>query len=276
MMQTMKRGLALIMVLVMFVAFVPALIVNVDAAGNVTYVYSGDYIYNWGTREEKATFLSPNAEKFYKDNNTSYAELSSYSGGTGRSDAPNSELYDVLHDLMKNNHDYETSYDATRSLYQYTDCQNSGKDSKKISSFYSGLGIGPAWDGGTTWNREHTWPNSKGEGNGENDIMMLRPASMTENSSRGNRAYGIGSGFYYPNAESNDQYDVRGDVARIFLYVYVRWGNVNGIGTGDYTTVWGEKGVIESTERLLEWFRVAYSNWCVPANSSRPILYPLN
>ena len=35
MMQTMKRTLALFMVLVMFVAFVPALIVQVDAAGNV-------------------------------------------------------------------------------------------------------------------------------------------------------------------------------------------------------------------------------------------------
>ncbi len=261
MMQTMKRGLALIMVLVMFVAFVPALIVNVDAAGNVTYVYSGKYIYNWGTREEKATFLSPNAEKFYKDNNTSYAELSSYSGGTGRSDAPNSELYDVLHDLMKNNHDYETSYDATRSLYQYTDCQNSGKDSKKISSFYSGKEIGPSWDGGSTWNREHTWPQSKSLSTHKNDIMMLRPTSVSENSSRGNTAYGESNSYYNPNKASGSTHDVRGDVARIFLYVYVRWENT--------TYAWGSSGVMESVEVLLAWMEAdPVDTWELGRNDS--------
>ena len=246
MVQTMKRSLAWVLVLVMFVAFVPTLIVNVDAAGNVNYVYSGKYIYNWGTRGTVATFLSPNAEKFYDKNNTTYAKLSSYSGGTGKSDAPSSALYDVLHDLMKDNHSYETSYDATRNLYQYTDCQNSGKDSKKISSFYSGKEIGPSWDGGKTWNREHTWPDSKGLGGyDENDIMMLRPTSSNENSSRGNIAYGQSNGYYHPNSESNGNYDLRGDTARIFLYVYVRWGNIN--------YAWGTNGVMESVEVLLTW-----------------------
>jgi hypothetical protein len=45
MMQTMKRGLALLIVLVMCVALVPALNLNVNAA-TVDYVYSGSYIYN--------------------------------------------------------------------------------------------------------------------------------------------------------------------------------------------------------------------------------------
>ena len=71
MMQTMKRTLAWLLVLVMLVAFVPALILHVDAAGNVDYVYSGKYIYNWGSRGTVATFLSPNAEEFYEDNNNS-------------------------------------------------------------------------------------------------------------------------------------------------------------------------------------------------------------
>ena len=242
MMQTMKRGLAWLLVLIMLAAFVPTLILTASAA-EVTYVYDGKYIYNWGTRGTVATFLSPNAEEFYEDNDTSYAELSALSGGTGKSNAPSSALYRELQSLMKSAHTHQTSYAETRDLYKYTDCQNNGG---KISSFYSGTAIGPAWGQGN-WNREHTWPNSKGlGGNDENDIMMLRPTSTSENSSRGNTAYGQSSGYYNPNSESNGNYDLRGDTARIFLYVYVRWGN-----TGNYA--WGKSGVMESVEVLLEW-----------------------
>ena len=241
MMQTMKRGLALFLVLVMFVAFVPTLILNVDAA-EVNYVYNGKYIYNWGTRGTVATFLSPNAEAFY-EKTQSYEELAANAGGTGKSDAPSSALYKALQNLMKNAQTHQTSYAETRDLYMYTDCQNNGG---KISSFYSGKDIGPSWDSGGTWNREHTWPNSKGlGGNDENDIMMLRPTATSENGARGNKAYGQSSGYYFPNVESGGKYDVRGDVARIFLYVYVRWGNLN--------YAWGTSGVMESVDVLLLW-----------------------
>ena len=244
-MQTLKRSLSMFMVLVMLVAFVPALSLGASAA-EVDYKYNGSYIYNWGTRGTVATFLSPNAEDFYEDNNTSYNELSSLSGGTGKSDAPKSALYHELQDLMESNHSYKTSYDATKNLFQYTDCQNGGG---KISSFYSGNAIGPSWNGG--WNREHTWPDSKGNKSSDsNDIMMLRPTSTSENGARGNKAYGQSSGYYNPNAESNNAYDLRGDVARIFLYVYVRWGIVD--GNGSYST-WGSNGVMESVEVLLDW-----------------------
>jgi hypothetical protein len=80
--------------------------------------------------------------------------------------------------------------------------------------------------------------------------MMLRPTATSENGSRSNKAYGESSGYYNPNSESNGAHDLRGDVARIFLYVYVRWGAVN--GNGQYTT-WGSSGVIESVEVLLKW-----------------------
>ena len=237
-----KRGLALVLVLVLCLSLLPALNLPGQAAA-VDYVYAGDYIKNWGTRDTTATFLSPNGEKFYADNQTSYEELASLSGSTSTSSVPSSPLYRELQDLMVSNHSYETTYDATRNLYQYTDCQNSGKTSDKISSFYSGTAIGPAWDGGSTWNREHTWPNSKGlNGQDENDIMMLRPTSKSENSSRGNTAYGEGSGYYDPNKHGMH---LRGDVARIMLYQYVRWGNTS--------YMWGTGGVMESREVLLKW-----------------------
>ena len=259
MMQTLKRSLSMFMVLVMLVAFVPALNLGASAA-EVNYKYSSDgYIYNWGTRGTVATFLSPNAENFYEDNNTSYNELSSFSGGTGKSDAPKSELYRELQDLMESNHSHTNSYKDNNSLLKYTDCQNGGG---AISSFYSGKSIGPNWDSGSTWNKEHTWPDSKGlSGSDEDDIMMIRPTSTSENSSRGNTAYGKSSGYYNPNKESGGKYDLRGDVARIFLYVYVRWGNT--------AYAWGTSGVMESVDVLLEWMEAdPVDTWELGRNDS--------
>ena len=265
--QLLKHSVAMLMALVLCFSLLPLSLSAADAA-TVEYVYdsTGKYIYNWGTRSETATFLSPNAEAFYTGENT-YNDLSAIPGGTNTTTAPNSALYKALQDLMTDNHSYVTSYDATKNLYQYTDCQNSGKDSKAISSFYSGTAIGPAWGSSPSWNREHTWPNSKGlGGRDENDIMMLRPTASSENSSRSNKAYGKSSGFYNPNAASNNTLDLRGDVSRIFLYVYVRWGNVN--GNGEYTT-WGSSGVMESLDVLLEWMEAdPVDTWELGRNDS--------
>ena len=237
-----KRGLSLMLVLVMVISLLSGLTIHAEAAS---------YTYNWGARGVTATYLSEDAKDFYAANGVTYETLSALSGSSSTSSVASSALYKQLQSLMRDNHGTITSYNDTKELYRYTDCQNGGG---KISSFYSGKEVGPDWDGGSTWNREHTWPNSKGlGGNDENDIMMLRPTSVSENTSRGNKAYGQSSGYYNPNSESGGNYDLRGDVARIFLYVYVRWGNVN--GNGEYTT-WGSNGVMESKDVLLEWMYV--------------------
>ena len=255
-----KRGLSMMLVLMMVISLLSGLTVTADAA-SITPVA------NWGVRGETATSLSEAAEDFYAANGVTYETLSAYSGSEKTNSVPESALYLTLQALMKNKHTHETTYDETTPYYQYTDCQNG--DISSISSFYSGEAIGPAWDTGATWNREHTWPDSKGlDGNDENDIMMLRPTAKSENGSRSNRAYGQSksSGYYDPNMESGDKYDVRGDVARIFLYVYVRWGNVN--GNGKYTA-WGSSGVMESRDVLLEWMYVdPVDTWELGRNDS--------
>ena len=209
--------------------------------GDFVYTKTGKYVHNWGARDEECVFLTSYAEDFYTGSYT-FDNLSAKSGGSSQSNAPQSALYDALQDMMSAKQSHQTSYGETRYQYCYTDCVNS--NSSYISSFYSAKRIKGTWDGGDTWNREHTWPNSKGDasGNGENDIMMLRPASVSENSSRGNKAYGQGSGYYDPNGEGQN---VRGDCARIMLYVYTRWGN-----TG---SMWGSSGVIQSLDVLLDW-----------------------
>ena len=118
----MKRSMALLVALFLCLSLLPVNLVTVDSA---------TYIYNWGSRGTTATFLSQEAQAFYTGKNT-YDTLSTLSGGTSKADVPNSELYYALQDLMADAHSYKTSYDATKNLYKYTDCQNGGG---KISSF---------------------------------------------------------------------------------------------------------------------------------------------
>lgn len=235
-----KRSVSLVLVVVLCLSLLSGLTVRVDADG---------YVANWGYRGQTATYLSQQAKDFYKNNNTSYEELAQYAGSSVQSQVPSSPMYQELKTLMTDNHDYVTTYKATTSMYCYTDCQGGDYTSNgAISSFYSGIAIGPAWDSGGTWNREHCWPNSKSlhdKSQDSADIMTLRPTSIRENSSRSNTAYGESAEFYDPNEVSNGRYNLHGDVARIVLYSYVRWGN-----TG---YMWGSSGVMESQEVLFKW-----------------------
>ena len=216
-------------------------------ASDVVYQKSGKYVKNWGARDEACTFLTSYANDFYTGSYT-FDQLSTQAGGTSQSNAYQSVLYSSLKQLMSSKQTYQTSYNATRDLFCYTDCVNS--NSNYISSFYSAKQISGTWDGGSTWNREHTWPNSKGDGNGngENDIIMLRPTSVSENSSRGNKAYGESSSYYDPNGLGQN---VRGDCARTMLYVYTRWANED--SAKNY--MWGTSGVIENLNVLLKWMQ---------------------
>ncbi len=206
-------------------------------ASDVDYKTYDGYLTNWGARGEDCTFLSKYAEAFYTGSNT-YASLSQKKGGTSQSNASSSALYSALKGLMSSKHSHQTSYGETRYIYRNTDCLKN--DANHISSFYSGATLNGAWGSSPQWNREHTWPDSKGlEGNDENDIMMLRPTAISENSSRGNTAYGESSKYFDPGEA------VRGDCARIVLYVYTRWGNTK--------YMWGEGGVMENMNVLLKW-----------------------
>lgn len=217
-------------------------------ASDVNYKTAGGYTVNWGARGEDCTFLSSRAVNFYTGNNT-FASLSQKGGSTNLSSVPSSALYNALQDFMIGKHTKLTSYSGTKDLYKYTDCVSNGYN-QYISSFYSGTHIGPEWGSSPTWNREHTWPKSKGIGEGSdaaNDIMMLRPTAQSENSSRGNTAYGESTGYYDPN-ECNG--NVRGDCARIVLYMYVRWESLN-----TTSSMWGTGGVMESMDVLLKWMQ---------------------
>ena len=214
-----------------------------DSADDVVYktysVGSKKVIANWGARGETCVFLSDYAEDYYTNEYT-WKIMSAVAGGTSQSNAPSSALYGELYELMAGTHTFYTYYDGNKNVrdyYKYTDCVSS--DTSKVALLYRGGLVSSAWNGGSTWNQEHVWPKSKLTTDKQiGDIMHLRPANPSENSSRGNTAYGSSSG-YDPGVS------VRGDCARMVLYMYVRWG-VTG-------KMWGSSGVIQNLDVLLDW-----------------------
>lgn len=251
-----NRLLCTLLVLCMLLTMVPGVFAAPSAtdivttpsgytgAEDVVYKTAGDYVLNWGARGEDCTFLTTYAQDFYTGSNT-FESLSALSGGTVDT-APASDLYDALQDLMVDNHTYFTHYggskaNACKNYYLYTDCMLG--NSSYVSTIYRGDRVSSEWNG-STYNQEHVWPNSKCIGDDTTDvgdIMHLRPAIPSENSARGNKAYGAsgGTSYYDPGVS------VRGDCARTVLYMYVRWGN-----TGN---MWGADGVMESLDVLLDW-----------------------
>ena len=239
-----KRGLSFVIVLALCVSLLSGMVFTANAAS---------YVANWGSRGDIANELSDYATDWYDQYNASYDELAALDGASNLSSVPSSDLYEALASLMTTAHKTMTSYSGTNDLYQYTDCQNG--DTSKISLIYRGTVVSSTWDGGSTYNKEHIWPKSLANSDattGRNaDIMTLRPANPSENSSRGNLSYGIGSGSYDPNKASN--YNVRGDVARMVLYAYVRYGTDSANANGALNYAFGSGCAFESLDTLIDW-----------------------
>ena len=142
------------------------------------------------------------------------------------------------------------SYDKLRDQYVNVDRDLNTQDN--IISYYDGSSFEGTWDSGDTWNREHTWPQSKGARTGpiSYDMQSVRPANKSVNSSRGNKGYGEGSKYYDPNeiTISNTAYKstnlgtYRGDCARVIMYDYLVYGHAGG----------NKNALCSNTAQLLE------------------------
>lgn len=114
------------------------------------------------------------------------------------------------------------SYTATSFVLEDADIDLS--KTGQLLLIYSRTNARNVWDGASTWNKEHIWPQSKLGLASKSDIHNLRAANPGVNSSRGNDAYAEGTGNYskvsggwYPGDQD------KGDVARIVLYMNIRW-----------------------------------------------------
>ena len=150
------------------------------------------------------------------------------------------------------------SYGDARYALDYIDADPN--NSNNILLIYNRESISNVWDG-TTWNREHVWPNSRlGVGRVDNsdrtiasDYHNLRACDSGLNSSRGNDIFTDAStGTFYPGI------DDQGDVARILFYMATMYPQLTltdeatstDIGDDAYTLAGALMGDLED---LLAW-----------------------
>ncbi|MGL4175641.1 MAG: endonuclease [Dermatophilaceae bacterium] len=173
------------------------------------------------------------------------------------------ELKTTLHDIIDGH--TELSYDRVWDALKDTD-QDPG-DSANVRTLYSGRSLSKTTNGGDPddWNREHVWPQSRGDfdtspGPGT-DVHSLRPEDVTVNSERGNKDFDLGGsavGQCTGCLSDGDSFEppaaVRGDVARMLFYMAVRYDGGDGFadlelddGVGASAPLLGDLSV------LLEW-----------------------
>ena len=226
-----RRATLLLLVLAMVLSMLPAV-----------FAATGSKIYNNGTRDQACTALSSQAKAYYTGS-YAYEKLSALSGATQTNSSydatQNNPLYDALYTLMSTTQTESYSYNSLSTDFAYTDSV-AGAEKGEMSDIWGGRL--DTW-GGTYFNREHVWPKSRAsfyQINGGADRHHLRPASARINQqAHGNFPYGnTTNGTAYkdelgnPGGWSDGTYfepndNVKGDVARILLYVYVRWQQPN-------------------------------------------------
>lgn len=219
------------------------------------------------------TTLSPQAKAYYTGNYT-YDVVSKLGGGTANCQTTvDSAMFKRLHTLMDSTLTNRVSYKSLTTHWPKTD---------NNILFYSDVQDG-------SYNREHVWPKSHGnfyQSGAGSDLHHLRPTNATVNSTRNHWTFGnvkehgithqtqqydkTGKTVLWYNAgyRGNDclglvevSDNVKGDVARILLYVYTTYGakgqndnlfmKSSKSGSGNNANT-GDK-IIESLDTLLEW-----------------------
>ena len=241
-----KSAIALLLALILIISSAtPIFAVSKDSSGQ-PLEYSSQY--NSGQRDVVCTTLNGTSAASYYTGSYTYENLSKLSS---------SSLKSTLHTLMTSTHKYTSSYDDCHYKADRTDCEN---ENGRVSLIYTSYSATMSqWNG---WNREHVWPKSLAgdtTNGGGADLHHIRPSDATVNSTRSNTKYGNANGgkaVYGSNPASGvlGGYDgtyfepldnVKGDVARICLYVMVRWDSA-----------WSATKitqVFQSVDVLLEW-----------------------
>ena len=172
-----------------------------------------------------------------QDTNAKDGEAEKYSGNyyTSIDDSLSGEqLLSALRSLNSSKKKSEVGYKnmgtSSSGMFKFTDYDISDPSKLKknadgqvygtrITSFYSGNTT-------ATFNREHVWPNTHGGHLVENDIHMVRPTIVAENSARGHSFFIQGmqstsNNGWDPAMESFGQESYRGDAARIIFYCMI-------------------------------------------------------
>lgn len=178
-----------------------------------------------------------------------------YSTATGTGSTLQNQLRNII-----DNHT-SISYNQARTALQDTDVDPNDPDSillvyDRVSLDLSNIGGSiPGWDSGNSWNREHTWPRSRGVGSGgpdNSDLHQLRPSTPSVNSDRGSLNFGGEFGQSFGLVQDGGEKFYPGDadagmIARQMFYMETRYdylqladGNPSSSALGDL-------------DRLVEW-----------------------
>ncbi len=140
-------------------------------------------------------------------------------------------------------------------------------NSSNVVLFYSGVSRSKSANGGGSgqWNREHVWPQSHGDfgtatGPGT-DLHHLRPEDVGVNSTRGNKDFDTGgsavsgcSGRTSDGDSFSPRDAVKGDVARMVLYMAVRYEGGDGFADLEANDqVNGSTPYVGRISVLLQW-----------------------
>ncbi|MFG0300426.1 MAG: endonuclease [Phycisphaerales bacterium JB047] len=176
-----------------------------------------------------------------------------YSGATGTGATLKSQLTAA----MSAGH-IQRNYGNFRDMSRYIDTDPNNPNN--ILLCYNRASVSSSWDSGSTWNREHVWPQSRQPGSASNgstgnlgDPHALKPCNPSINSSRGNKPFGGGANttgnyrslgtFYFPGDTE------KGDIARSLFYSDTRYAG-NGMSLVDGTPSGNQMGDLES---LIAW-----------------------
>lgn len=219
---------------------------------------------------------------------TAYAATDNYYAGITATKG--TALLGQLHDLIVSTHTNYTSYDDCKS--SKVNQTDPGPNGVGVMEFYTQQSITKFSGTLGTWNREHVWCQSLSSGlwgtsGGGSDMHHIRPSESGINSIRGNNKYGeVGSnsnvkeawtrnsngnnvalGGHYVGSSIFEPLDnVKGDVARIVMYVYTHYNNASNVGgTKESATTHGNLPITNviyasndsaAWQMLLKWNRL--------------------
>jgi hypothetical protein len=194
-----------------------------------------------------------------------------------------SELLNSLASLLDNTHLYYTSYDDVRGAMAYADEDYYHQD--QIIELYTGANISNTWNNGTTYNREHVWcknlsgdlyknvtSSTRGAGS---DIHQLKPCLTSINSSRGDKPYADlnqegtsliynnkNTGTYYSGTGFEPRNSVKGDIARILMYMYTHYSNeISANASHSDTTKGNTSGALAIQNIVYTSLNTAQASW---------------
>lgn len=197
--------------------------------------------------------------------NNLFAQSDYYSG---TDELYGNNLKSVLHSKI-NNHvrfPYSDGSTDTWDILKLTD--KDPNNSANVILIYTDESVNAAqeYNNGNGWNREHVWASSHGfpdrTDTAHTDVHHLRPSNIVTNGIRGNLDFDYGGSLttgkdvHYDSDSWEPRDEIKGDIARMMLYMTVRYEGGDGydLELVDYVPSSGSNFGKKSV--LLEWNRL--------------------